>query len=80
MILVKNLNFHASLFFKRKHLPTLLHNVLETKQACLNYKKIIFKSRKICSFAKGLTHEFGQKFELSCMFVFIEKTPGNTSK
>ena len=67
MILVKNLNFHASLFFERKHLATLLNNVLERKPAFLNYKK-------------GLTHDFGQKFELSWISVFIEKTPGNTSK
>ena len=61
-------------------MATLLNNVLETKQACLNYKKVIFKSRKICIFAKGLTHDFGQKFELSCISVFLEETPGYTSK
>ena len=67
MIWVKNLNFHASLFFEREHLATLLNNVLERKPAFLNYKK-------------GLTHDFGQKFELSCISVFREKTPGYTSK
>ena len=67
MILVKNLNFHASLFFERKQLATLLNNVLERKPAFLNYKK-------------GLTHDFSQKFELSCISVFRERTPGYTSK
>ena len=75
----KNLNFHASLFFYRKHLATLLNNVLETEQPCLNYKNVIFKSGKICIFPKGLTHDFGQKFELSCIYVFLEETPGYTS-
>ena len=28
-------------------------------------------------FPKGLTHDFGQKFELSPRFVFIEKRPRN---
>ena len=80
MILVKNLNFRASLFFYRKHLATLLNNVLETEQPSLHYKNVIFKSGKICIFAKGLTHDFGQKFEFSCISVFLEKTPWNTSK
>ena len=80
MILVKNLNFHASLFLFKNNLAILFYNVLKRKAAFLNYKKVILKKSKICIFAKGLTHDFGQKFELSCMFVFIEKTPRNTSK
>ena len=28
-------------------------------------------------FPKGLTHDFGQQFELSSMFVFIEERPRN---
>ena len=78
MILVKNLKFYACLFFYRKHLVILLNNILETKQACLNNKNVIFKSRKICIFAKGLTHDFSQKFELSCMSFSLQKTPGYT--
>ena len=80
MILVKNLNLHASLFLFKKHLAMLFNNVFEWKPCFLDYKKVIFKSRKMCIFAKGLTHDFRQKFELSCMSVFIEKTPGYTSK
>ena len=80
MILVKNLNFRASLFLFKKHPAILFNNVLERKPCFLDYKKVIFKSRKICIFAKGLTHDFGQKFEVSFVPVFIEKTPWNTSK
>ena len=29
------------------------------------------------NFPKGLTHTFGQKFELSSLFVFIENRPRN---
>ena len=78
MILVKNLNFHASPFFEREHLATLLNNFLERKPAFLNYKKVIFKKSKNLHFCNGLTHDFGQKFELSCMSVFLPKTPGYT--
>ena len=78
MILVKNLNFHACLFFFKKHLAILFYNVLERKQAFLNYKKVIFKKSKNLHFCNGLTHDFGQKFELSCMSVFLQKTSGYT--
>ena len=80
MILVKNLNFYPCLFFFKKHLAILFNNVLERKPAFLNYKRSFSKSRKICIFAKGLTHDFGQKFELPCMSVFLVKTPCYTSK
>ena len=33
--------------------------------------------RKIGNFKKGLTHDLGQKFELSSLFVFIENRPRN---
>ena len=68
MLLVKNCTFYACLFIERKHPPTLPNNVLERKPAFLNYKKGIF--------ARGLTHDFGQKLELSSMSVFLEKTAG----
>ena len=55
MILVKNLNFHASLFlFKEKNLAILLNNVLERKPGFLNYKKVIFKKSKNLHFCKGV--------------------------
>ena len=79
MISVKNLNFHASLFVFKKHLAILFKNVLKRKPAFLNYKKVILKKSKN-GLTHGLTHDFRQKFELSGMFVFIEKIPGNTSK
>ena len=44
------------------------------------YKTIkicILYVRKIGNFQKGLTHDFGQKFELSSLFVFIEKGTRN---
>ena len=54
MILVKNLNFHASLFLFKKHLAILFNNVLERKPAFLNYKKVILKKvKKFAFFQRG---------------------------
>ena len=52
-------------------------DVLDKKEALLDYKKCISYSRKTGYFAKGLTHDFDQKFDLSSLFVFIENTPRN---
>ena len=72
------LNFLACLYFFQKHLAILFNNVLERKLGFLDYKFSFSKSRKICIFANGLTHDFGQKFEVSCMSVFLQKTAGST--
>ena len=53
MILVENLNFHASLFLFKKHLA-ILFNVLKRKPAFLNYKKVILKKSKNLHFCKGV--------------------------
>ena len=54
MILVKNLNFHASLFLFKKHLAILFNNLLERKPCFLDYKKVIFKKSKNLHFGKGV--------------------------
>ena len=53
-------------------------DVLERKEAVLHHKKKnVLYSRKIRYFPKWLTHDFGQKFELSLSFVFIENRTSN---
>ena len=52
-------------------------DVLDRKEAFLDKKIFILYVRKIGNFSKGLTHDFGQKFELSLLFVFIENRPRN---
>ena len=47
------------------------------KKPCLTIKKCISYSRKTAYFPKRLTHDFGQKFELSSLCVFIENRPRN---
>ena len=46
-------------------LITTFGDVLDRKEALIDYKKCISYSRKTGYFPKGLTHDFGQKFELS---------------
>ena len=47
------------------------------KKPSYTIKKNVLYSRKIRYFPKGLTHDFGQKFELSLSFVFIENRTSN---
>ena len=59
-------------------LEMMFGDVLERKEAVLHDKKIcVLYNRKIRYFPKELTHDFGQKFEHSSLFVFIENTPRN---
>ena len=64
MILVKNSNFLYCLFLLKIDQVTTFGDVLDRKEALIDYKKCISYSRKTGYFAKGLTHHFGQKFEL----------------
>ena len=47
------------------------------KKPSYTIKKYVLYSQKIRYFPKGLTHDFGQKFELSLLFVFIENRTSN---
>ena len=38
---------------------------------------MFYIAEKLGHFPKGLTHDFGQKFELSSWFVFIKNRPRN---
>ena len=59
-------------------LEMLFGVVLERKEAALyNTNICVLYSRKIGYFQKGLTHDFGQKFVLSSLFVLIENWARN---
>ena len=44
-----------------------------SKQASLDYTNIDFTCGHIESFSKGLTHDFGQRLDISYSLVFGEK-------
>ena len=52
-----------------------IFDVLYSKQAFLNNKKIAFKTPKIRIFPKGLVHRFGQKFDISLTVIFMQNKP-----
>ena len=72
MILVKNSNFLHFLFLLKTGPEMMFEDVLDRKEAFLKKKICILYVRKIGNFPKQLNHDFGQKFELSSLFVFIE--------
>ena len=50
---------------------------LDSKVAFLDNENMYLISPKIWNFPKGLSHDFGQKLELSSLFVFIENRSRN---
>ena len=82
-----------SLLFLLKIGPEMMFcDVLGRKEAFLDNKNMYFQDfrqklelsskcmlyvRKIGNFPKGLTHNFGQKFQLSSLFVLLTKRPRN---
>ena len=77
MILVKNSNFLHCLFLLKIGPEMMFGDVLDRKEAFLDKKNMYLISPKNRKFPKGLTHDFGQKFEPSSLFVFIENRPRN---
>ena len=77
MILVENSNFLHGLFLLKIGPEMMFGDVLDRKEAFLDKKICILYVRKMGNFPKGLTHDFGQKFQLSSLFVFIENRPRN---
>ena len=77
MILVKNSMFPHSLFLFKTGQEMMFGDVLDRKKAFLDNKNMYLICPKKGNFPKGLTHDFGQKLELSSLFVFIESRPRN---
>ena len=69
MNFVKNSNFLHGLFLLKTGLAMTFGDVLDRKETLLDCKKCISYSRKTGYFAKGLTHDFSQKFKLSSVIV-----------
>ena len=54
----------------------VFYDILERENAFLGYKNNKFKSEKIATFAKGLTHGFGPKLAIFPSFFFRPYRPG----
>ena len=77
MILDKNSNFLHCLLFLKIASKMMFGDVLDRKEAFLDKKVSIFYVPKIGNFPWGLTHDFGQKFNLFSLSVSIEYRPRN---
>ena len=73
MILIKNSNFLYCLFLLKIDQEMMFGDVLDRKEAFLDNKKMCL----ICRKNRKFSHDFGQKFQLSSLFVFIENRPRN---
>ena len=77
MLLVKKCQlFHYFVWLKIR-LEIRVNNVLDTKEPFFDYKRTISKSPKNCIFPEGLTHAFGQKMPILCVFGFGQKKTKN---
>ena len=75
MLLVKNSKFLLSLLFFEKGLDMYFYDVVYKWEGFLEYKNVIFTELKNLHFSKGVTHDFGQKLEISFESVFLWKMP-----
>ena len=71
MTLVKSWKLLLGLLWKQKVcLELMCDDFLVRKQALLDYKKADFTKWPYWIFFKGLTHDFGQKLEITPCFGF----------
>ena len=73
--MVKNSKFLLSLLFFEKGLDMYFYDVVYKKEGFLECKNVILTESKNLHFSKGLTHDFGQKLEISFKSVFLWKMP-----
>ena len=62
-------------YFNETRPEKCVYDILEGRNAFLDYKKKKFKKSKICDFSKGLVHGFGQKLVIFPDFDFRENKP-----
>ena len=70
--------FLHCLFVLKTGPEMMFGDVVNKKEALVDNKNMYLicpKNQK--NYRKGLTHDFGQKFELSSFFVFLETRPRN---
>ena len=73
MVLVKNLHFFYSLFFRSNRPKKVFYDVLGRKFAFLDDQNVELKKGKICIFGKVLVHGFGQKLEFFSILCLLDQ-------
>ena len=59
----------------KRHPEKVFGDPLVRRQVFLDNISADLKRRQNCIFAKGIVHDFGQKFEIILTFRFKQKTP-----
>ena len=75
MILGKKLKFFHVLCLSKIDGEKVFADVLDKKEAFIDYKTTVSEKRKMRIFAKGLVHCFGQNFEISSTLIFVQNRP-----
>ena len=75
MVLVKKLNFFHLFISGKTNQENELHDMVEGKNAFLDYKNNKLRKSKIGIFPKGLVPGFGQKLELFPSFYLRQNRP-----
>ena len=75
MILVKNWKLLLALVLDKIGQEIMFDDYLVRKQALLDHRKAVLQSDYIGFFSKGLTHDFGQNWEITSWFVFRQNRP-----
>ena len=75
MILGKKLKFFHVLCLSKIDRDKVFADVLDKKEAFIDYKTTVYEKRKMRSFAKGLVHCFGQNIEISSTLIFMKNRP-----
>ena len=79
MILVKKVQFFHVLCLSKVDREKVFADVLDKKEAFIDYKTTVYEKRKMRSFAKGLVHWFGQNVEISSTLIFMQNRPRKVS-
>ena len=76
MVLFQNWPFFHLFVLGKIGQENMFYDILEGKNAFLNYKNKRVKIREIYIFPKGLVHGFGQKLAIFPTVIFWQYRPG----
>ena len=75
MILVKKLKFFHLLYLSKIDREKVFADVLDKKEAFIDYKNNCLRKTENDNFCKGFVHCFGQNFEISSTLIFMQNRP-----
>ena len=72
---MKKLKFFHVLCLSKIDREKLFGDVLDKRKPLKSIKTSVYEKCKIRTFANGLVHGFGQKFEISSTLIFMQDRP-----